>query len=144
MSNARLTVWTLSYLTAGSVLPGILVWLPSAPPQSSLCEMLGSFVMVILLVDYLRNAEWADSPVLRANSKHRFSKSVGLCLLALWPLMAASLGRARDLHAVWGFPMASIYCSLLLGMRLRRIWSEPRPFRELPTYVYPAGRSNCA
>ena len=55
MSNARLTVWTLSYLTAGSVLPGILVWLPPAPPQSSLCEMLGSFVMVILPVHYLRS-----------------------------------------------------------------------------------------
>ena len=88
VSKARLAVWTVSYLMAGSLLPGILVWLPSAAPPRSPCEMIDSAVMVTLLVDYLRNAEWVDTPVSRRHKKRRFSKSVGLTLLALWPLLA--------------------------------------------------------
>lgn len=114
-----------------------------APPGPNASVSLPeSAVMVTLLVDYLRNAQWVDTPVSRRHKKHRFPKSVALTLLALWPLLATiAWGRALHLHAVWGFPIVSIYCSFLAGLRLQRIWREPRHFRELATYVYPTGRS---
>ena len=31
--------------------------------------------------------------------------------------------------------ISSCNVSYFLGLRLQRIWREPRPFRELPTYA---------
>jgi lipid-A-disaccharide synthase-like uncharacterized protein len=140
VSKAPLAVWIVSYVMAGSLLPGILVWFPLGHRQTSLCEIISSAVLAIFIVDGIRNDGWVASPYSRANKEHRFSQKVTLSLAILWPLLSAiAWGRAWDLPGVWGFLTTSTFScffSYHLGLRLQRIWREPHPFRELPAYVY--------